>query len=81
MTEQRMICCPGELLDRPDDAVDRAFYGGFLRNAILDWDEAVLALSGGTPREQWLPTTSSPELWPPIARFWPVTATQSPRPA
>jgi hypothetical protein len=145
MTKQRMICCPGELLDRPDDAIDRAYFRGFLLNNEIEWGEALLVLGGGVtipvrdaPGRDWItknpgmrepsqipaacfdPTiytfefatqqdagraadlvdtmgerlaavdlgpheyltvTHMPEVFPPVARRWPATATESARDA
>jgi hypothetical protein len=86
MTKQRMICCPGELLDRPDDAIDRAYFRGFLLNNAIEWGEALLVLGGGVtipvrdvPGRGWITTQHMPEVHPPIARYWPENAEQLPR--
>jgi hypothetical protein len=55
-----MICCPGELLDRPDDAIDRAYFRGFLLDNEISWGEALLILAGGVSIPTRLPPTYLP---------------------
>lgn len=55
-----LICCPGELLMRPEDSIERADAStltGFAMDSEIVWAEAILALAGGT-------TTPAAPDWP-----------------